>query len=260
VGFEPQFVVPLKKRILCDKTLYIDFFVSVYDTLVCDRKKIKEGSLLARLCRWLDEDTVKRADHIITDTKAHAKYFISEFTGEDASAREEIFETIYLEADTTIYYPRKQNKPLNLKDKFVILYFGSILPLQGVDVVLNAIRELENNADLHFDIIGPISKKYHKPLQDNVSYTNWLPQEELSKRIANADLCLAGHFCGDIAKAKRTIPGKAYIYEVMKRPMILGDCEANRELFCEDDKHAFVTMGNAKCLVEKILEIMKRKR
>ena len=98
-------------------------------------------------------------------------------------------------------------------NKYVVLYFGSVLPLQGVDVVLDAIKLLKNEKDIFFQVIGPISKKYSKPVQDNVEYIDWLEQKELAEYIANADLCLAGHFNGEIDKAKRTIPGKAYILD-----------------------------------------------
>ena len=101
----------------------------------------------------------------------------------------------------------------------MVLYFGSILPLQGVDVVLETIRKLKGRDDIFFDIIGPIPQSLQKPIQSNVRYTDWLSQEELAERIASADLCLAGHFNGSIAKADRTIPGKAYIYEAMKKKM-----------------------------------------
>ena len=249
VGWSPQFVIPFVGYKFKDKFVVIDFFISVYDTLVCDRKIFRKKGLIAKVLHKWDEYTLLRCNHVITDTKAHADFFIDEFDG-----KRELFETIYLEADFKIYYPRPQNKPKELIDKFVVLYFGSILPLQGVDVVLDAIRELKDREDIYFDIIGPIPAKYNKPIQGNVCYTEWLSQEELAEHIVNADLCLAGHFSGDIEKAKRTIPGKAYIYEAMGKNMILGDCEANRELFKEDDKHVFVEMGNRGCLKNMILE------
>lgn len=238
VGFEPQFVIPFVGWKFNRKMVVIDFFISVYDTLICDRKKFRDGGIVAKLSRWMDKMTIKKAMHIITDTKTHAKYFETEFGGESKK-----FETIYLEADPQIYYPRIQNKPDELKDKFVVLYFGSILPLQGVDIVLNTIREFRNRDDIYFDIIGPISDKYQKPIQNNVHYTEWLSQTELAEHIANADLCLAGHFNCTIGKANRTIPGKAYIYEMMNKKMVLGDSEANRELYTEDDRHFFTKMG-----------------
>lgn len=254
VGFEPQFVIPFIGFKLGEKVLIIDFFISVYDTLACDRKKIRKDSIFAKYCKYIDRKTISRADYIITDTKTHADFFINEFRGD-----KERFETLYLEADPSIYYPRMQNKTEKLIDKFVVLYFGSILPLQGVDVVLDAIRELKNEEDIYFDIIGPIPEKYDKPLLNNVRYTEWLSQEELSERIANADLCLAGHFNKEIEKAQRTIPGKAYIYEMMKKKIILGDNNANRELFNEDENHFFVDMSNAAALVSAIMRIKNGK-
>lgn len=250
IGWSPQFVIPFVGYKFKNKFVVIDFFISVYDTLVCDRKKFKKNGLVAKILHKWDEYTLQKCNHVITDTKAHAEFFIKEFAG-----KKELFETIYLEADSKIYYPRIQKKPKELKDKFIVLYFGSILPLQGVDVVLDVISKLKDRDDIYFDIIGPISEKYNKPKQENVCYTEWLSQEELAEHIANADLCLAGHFSGDIDKAKRTIPGKAYIYEAMGKKMVLGDSEANRELLVEDERHVFVKMGNSQELKYMILEL-----
>lgn len=247
VGFEPQFVVPFVGWKFRKKTLIIDFFISVYDTLICDRKIFKYGGLIAKFSHWMDVKTIQRAEHVISDTKAHAEYFEKEFGLEIYKN-----ETIYLEADESIYYPRQQNKPEELKNKYVVLYFGSVLPLQGIEVVLDAVRELKDDNDIYFDIIGPIPDKYNKPIQINVGYTNWVSQQELAERIANADLCLAGHFSGIIDKSWRTIPGKAYIYEKMGKKMILGDGCANHELYIEDENHIFVKMGNYIELADKV--------
>ncbi|SFC23311.1 glycosyltransferase [Butyrivibrio sp. YAB3001] len=252
VGFAPQLIIPIFRGAFRNKEIVIDFFISVYDTMVCDRQKFKKGSIVSKLCYWIDRLTVKKVDCIITDTKAQAIFFIEEF-----GADRDKVETLYLEADRSIYYPRPQNKPSEIRDKFVVLYFGSILPLQGVDVVLDTIRLLKEEKDIFFDIIGPIPEKLNKPIQDNVRYTDWLPQEQLAERIAQADICLAGHFNGKIEKANRTIPGKAYIYEAMGKKMILGDSDANRELFIKDTRHSFVILGNSEKLSLSILNQYK---
>lgn len=247
LGFEPQFVVPFKRRLLKKKPLIVDFFISVYDTLIDDRQKFKDGSFMAKRFISMDKKTLGAADLVITDTTSHMEYFRDTFDGADKK-----YQTLYLEADKSIYFPRPQQKEDSLKDKYVVLYFGSILPLQGVDVVLDTIRELKDEKDIFFDIIGPIPDKYDKPQQENVRYTSWLSQPELADRIGNADLCLAGHFNGKINKANRTIPGKAYIYEAMEKDIILGDSIANHELYSDDFKHTFVTRGSSKALAETI--------
>ena len=247
IGFAPQLVLPFLGRKFKGKQIIIDFFISVYDTLICDRKLFRKGGLIALLSHKLDEVTIRKADYIITDTKAHAKFFVEEFGADQRKT-----ETIYLEADQNIYYPRVAKNINYPNDKVKVLYFGSILPLQGVDIVLDAIRLLKDNTNIAFEVIGPIPQKYNKPIQDNVKYIDWLSQEELANHIADADLCLAGHFNKEIKKADRTIPGKAYIYEAMGKAMILGNSAGNSELFQEDESHIFVEMGNAMDLAKKI--------
>jgi glycosyltransferase involved in cell wall biosynthesis len=248
VGFAPQLILPFFYIKMRKKIIIIDFFISVYDTLIHDRKKFKDKGIIAKICYWFDYIVLKKTNYVITDTKADAEYFIREF-----KINAEKFEILYLEADFSIYYPRKQHKRADLQDKFVVLYFGSILPLQGVNVVLDAVRLLRDSSNIYFQIIGPILDKFNKPIQKNVEYIDWLEQKELAEYIANADLCLAGHFNGEIEKAKRTIPGKAYIYNAMEKPMILGENEANKELFSQEKENIYyIQMGNAKALADKI--------
>lgn len=245
-GFAPQLVFPFLKKFK-GKKIIIDFFISVYDTLVNDRKIVTARNPVAKFFHWMDSYVIKKADLVVTDTKSDAAYFIQEFHGDQTK-----FETLYLKADRSIYYPREQRKEEKLKDKFVVLYFGSVLPLQGVDIVLKAVSLLKGKDNIYLQIIGPIPEKYHKPIQENVEYIDWLSQEKLAEYIANADLCLAGHFNRDIDKAQRTIPGKAYIYQSMQKVMICGDNRANRELFKEDSSVCFVPMGSAEKLRDAI--------
>ena len=248
VGFAPQLVVPFFKSKLKKRQLFIDFFISVYDTMIMDRKKFKDGGVIAKLCHSLDESTLKRADYVVCDTKAHGQFFAEEF-----KQPEDKFFVYYLHADESIYHPMEGLESDAGRGSIKkVLYFGSILNLQGVDVILDALKEFAEDDRVSFEIIGPISDKMQKPIQPNVTYIDWLSQEDLAKHIATADLCLAGHFSGDIMKAKRTIPGKAYIYEAMEKPMILGDGMANHELFTADERHIFVEMGNPKALANAI--------
>ena len=247
IGFAPQLTLPFFRR-LRKKPVIEDFFISLYDTFVRDRKKFREGSLPARMLKKLDEKTLRLGNTVIADTKAHAEYFVKELGCEAGKT-----EVLYLEADEEIYHPMKVAKAAG--DPFRVLYFGSVLPLQGVDVVLEAVRLLKGEKGIAFEIIGPVPED-RKPAQDNLECIPWLSQEELARHIARADLCLAGHFSAEIDKAKRTIPGKAYIYRAMEKAMILGDTPANHELFEEDERTAFVALGDAKALAEKIKEFI----
>lgn len=254
IGFAPQLVLPLWYWKVKKADIVIDFFISMYDTLCCDRKRVKADGFMGRLLHGVDAFTLRKADVIICDTKAHGHYFCEEFQAE----REKLV-TVYLQADSSVYYPRVVRKPDYLENKYVVLYFGSVLPLQGVEVVLKSMELLKNKEGLHFFFIGPISDKSLlaiRPVSDNIEYFTWLSQEKLAEYIAMSDLCLAGHFNASILKAYRTIPGKAYIYHAMGKPMILGDNPANHELFDGDNKVSFVEMGNEIALANEIIRFL----
>ncbi|MBQ6342121.1 MAG: glycosyltransferase [Anaerolineaceae bacterium] len=249
VGFSPQLVLPFFYWKFRNIFVIEDFFISLYDTFVFDRKKIKKDSYLSKLFKRLDMLTLKLADIIICDTKEHGLYFCDELGCEKSK-----LEVLYLEADESIYYPRHYCKKET--DPFKVLYFGSILPLQGLDVIMSAISKILYEHNIRFEIIGPVDD-LDRIDDNNIEYISWLPQSKLAEHIAMADICLAGHFAGDIAKARRTIPGKAYIYRAMGKPMILGDNPANRELFTEGNGIYFCNMGDSDSLSKTILEAIR---
>ena len=250
LGFAPQLVLPLFKHKFRHIYVITDFFVSLFDTLCEDRKLFSPNGLLGNFLHYLDKVTLHKSDYIICDTITHGEFFADEF-GIPYSK----LHSLYLKADRAIYYPRTVKKFTRLEDKYIVLYFGSILPLQGIEVILQAITMLREENGIFFYVIGPVKEDTKSAFcadTTNVKFINWLSQGELADYISQADLCLAGHFNNNIAKAKRTIPGKACIYEAIGKPMILGDNPANHELFVDDSSHIFVEMGNAHALAEAI--------
>ncbi len=251
----PQLIVPIIQFRLRKKVLIIDFFISVYDTLVNDRQVLSPPNPLSRILKMLDRKALTRANHVIVDTREHAAYF-SRLFGVDSDK----MTVIYLEADKQIYYPRNVVKPRDLRDKFVVFFFGAMNPLQGAEVILESARILEEHGNIVFIIVGPYEKirnfELYSKLKNVRFKARWLPQAAIAGCIATSDVCLAGHFNAAVEKAARVIPGKAYSYLAMERPVIFGDNPANRELFSPDTKNAhFVKMGDPAALADKILEL-----
>lgn len=253
-----------------------DMFLSLYDTVVWDRKLVRPGGFIANFCKSLDKKIVEEADLVLTDTKADADYFAKEFEGD-----REKFEVLYLEADRTVDSPAVLSEVSTNSDVRRVLYFGTGLPLQGTDIVTDAFRMLvnENNSGNIAHINDYLSKKtkedstvdvweikcvyiggtkYMSKEQQSfltsgqIEYHEWLSEPELMEQIERADICLAGHFKAEIDKADRTIPGKAFIYEARGKKMILGDTTANHEIFKPDDRHIFVRRGSGEALSECI--------
>ena len=194
-----------------------------------------------KFCHWIDRSTLRKQTASSATPTTHGDYFAKEF-----DINRTRIETWYLCADRTIFTRVRKKKPAELQDKFVVLYFGSVLPVQGVDVIMQAMQLLANDPRIHFDFIGPIAQKVKKAEGDNITYINWLSQPELAEAISRADLCLAGHFNRENGKANRTIPGKAYIYEAMEKPMILGDSPANHERYSASQKYHICGNGRSR--------------
>lgn len=251
VGFAPQLILPFIRKKLKNKLVIQDFFISLYDTFCLDRQKFSPNSWIGKLLHKLDAATLSLSDYIITDTKIHGKFFVEEFNADTTKLI-----TLYLDAShITSRFPHLTNQKESTFDPFKVLYFGSILPLQGIEVILEAAKLLKAEHNIHFEIIGPLKAEHKKicSANSNITLINWLEEEALYEHIRKADLCLAGHFSSSIDKAQRTIPGKAFIYQAFNIPMILGDTPANHEIFCEDNRFIyFVPTGDPSALASKI--------
>ena len=129
---------------------------------------------------------------------------------------------------------------LELRDKFVVFFFGAMNPLQGVEIILESARILEEHENIVFIFVGPYEKignlELYSKLKNVRFAARWLPQTEIADYIAMSDVCLAGHFNAAVEKGARVIPGKAYSYLAMDKPVIFGDNPANRELFYGGEK------------------------
>lgn len=251
IGFLGQPLVPLI-GMFTSKPIIFDAFLSIYDTMCDDRKKCKPTSYAGRLFYWLDKHSCERADRILLDTNAHINYFTKTF-----NLPREKFSRLFVGADESLFYPRENTRD---DSKFRIFYYSSFLPLHGTEYILKAAALLRNEGEIEFIIVGngPEKKKARNLGMSlgliNTHFIDWLPYEQLPMEIAKADVCLGGHF-SDIDKATRVIAGKTYQFIAMKKPVIVGDCPANDELFKDKKNALFVKMADAESLVNAILEL-----
>lgn len=255
VGYLGQPLVPILK-LLSRKPIIFDAFLSIYDTLCFDRKNCSPGSFLGKVSYLLDKYSCMLSDIIILDTDAHIDYFIKTF-----GLKNKTFKKLYMGADDTVFYPFQVDKVSN---KFRVFYYSTYHPLHGVEFIVRAAKMLERHEDVQFEIIGkgPEWKWIARLVKDldihNIKFIDTIPSEEFYSKvvyhIAESDLCLGGHF-SDIDKGKRVIAEKTFEFIAMRKPVIVGDNPANRELF-EDRKNAlFVEHANSDALASAILEL-----
>jgi len=229
----------------------LDAYISTYDTLCEDRVVFHPQSLLGRLAYWLDQKSCQRASVVITDTQANSRYFAQIF-----GVPEEKLRVVYVGCDESLFYPRPNTlSPSNCCEVF---YYGSFLPLHGTEILIRACVLLKNRRDIHITIggTGPQFPKIRQMVKDldlrNVNLVGWIPTDQLPVYIARASICVGGHF-STIPKASRVISTKTFQFLAMRKPTIVGDNPATRELFTPGVHVYAVPMGDPKALANAIL-------
>jgi glycosyltransferase involved in cell wall biosynthesis len=236
--------------VLQDKPVILDAYVSTYDTLVEDRHWFGPRSPGGRIARWLDQRGCQSADYIITDTHANGDYLIERFD----IPRDDI-STVYVGCDETVFYPRDESRIL--EDKFEVFYYGSFLPLHGVDVIIEAAALLRDRPEIHFTLGGDgrlraaVEQKVDELALTNVEFIGWIPLEQVPEHISQASICLGGHF-SSVPKAARVVSTKTFQFIAMRKATVVGDNAATRELFRPGEDVYAVPMGDPKALAEAI--------
>jgi glycosyltransferase involved in cell wall biosynthesis len=242
---------------LLGKPLIVDAFISLYDTEVFDRKRVREGSIEALRLYLKDKVLCELADHVLLDTKEHIKYFSETF-----HVPRKKFSAIYVGSDDDYFYPREE-----VENKvFLVTFHGSFIPLHGIEHIIRAMKLLEAHDDIRCEILGSgqtygyVSQLARTlRLRNVIFHRKFLKYEELPNFIARADVCL-GIF-GVTPKAKRVVPTKVYDVLAMKKPLITGDTPAIREVGIVDRRHALlVEPGNPRALADAILELKDDER
>lgn len=253
VAFAGYVIVPLAWVLakITGKKIVFDAFMSVYDSMILDRKIYKKFSIKSLKYFFLDWLSCKLAGIIFLDADEYIKYFVKTFR-----IKKFKFRRIFVGSDDSILRPREQKKA---NSSFLVHFHGSSnLPLHGVDYIIRAAKILEKE-DIKFEIIGRLDT-YREAINlsgelglKNLDFIDFVPYEKLGDYIARADVCL-GKF-GVSEKASRCSSFKVIEAAAMAKPLITGDTPAMREIL-EDRKNClFCKMTDAEDLAIKILEL-----
>ncbi len=232
-----------------------DFFISNYDTYVFDRKKITNKNPRAWWKYFQDWFNFKFSKYLISDTMAHFKYWeilFGKFTGKHL--------VLPVLADTSIYYPL--DKKIE-NEKIRILFYGSFIPLHGIDVILNAFSLMEkNNISFEANVIGKGQmysemKKLHNDLNlKQVSMNGEVINEnQLSDMIREHDIIL-GIF-GESEKAKSVIPNKVYQSTACKKCTVTMKSDVLKEFYNEED--LITCNNNPESLANALIDLINDK-
>ncbi|MAG08767.1 glycosyl transferase family 1 [Candidatus Woesearchaeota archaeon] len=249
VGFYGQLLVPII-RLFTKKPIFFDAFMSAYDTMVIDKRRVRRGSVIAGFLHYIDKKSCQLADLVFLDTNQHIDYFVKEF-----KVPRRKFRRILIGADDDIFYPKAQRKQ---GSDLVVEFHGNFIPLQGAEYIVKAAKILEEE-NIEFMVIGSgqtFSKCFSlsKELKlDNINFIGRKNPTEIPRYISSSDIGL-GIF-GSTEKTKRVIPNKSYEIIAMMKPLVTADTKASRELFVNKENVLFCNVADEKSLAEAILTL-----
>lgn len=247
------FILSCLPRRLRPHYVVADVFISLYDTIVLDRSLIKEDRIWARVLKWMEGRAYHYADRLVVDTKPSARFLGALFD---------------LPEEKIIAIPLSTNER---EYKFVpyrptagvthVLFVGTLIPLHGVQTIMEAACILRERDDIRFRIIGDghdaslVEDGIRKHKLHLSWERSWQQPAQISQEIALADICL-GIF-GHGKKTQRVCPFKIYSYARVGRPIITSATEWADEAAAELDFEPFASVppGDAIALARKIVEL-----
>lgn len=236
VGYPGQFDLPAARRAARGRPVIFNPLVSLADTLVGDRGRFRAGSLAARALETIDRRAFRAADVVVADTAAQARFF-AELAGLGEVP------VCFVGAEDRLFQPG-----WSPPERFVALFIGKLIPLQGVDTILAAARLAP---EVDFRIVG--SGQLDPLLRTrppNVAHVAWLEYEELPQALRRAG-CALGIF-GKTGKAQRVIPNKAFQALACGAPIVTADTPAARELLVDGESALLVPAGEPEALAAAV--------
>lgn len=239
LGFRGHEIFWIIRLIALGKPLIFDAFMSPSDALLSEGKAGVFGRIAGILVYPLEWLCLHLSARCLTDTVLHRQFIARRF-----SVAEHKMDVVYVGAVSAEAHPEKPGKTAH--KPLSVLFYGTFLPLHGMDVLLRACKRLEGKP-IEFRIIGGTGKAlagFQSLLAElqpgNVVHDTWVDFEELQSRvIPSADLCLGGPF-GGTPQALRVITGKAFQFLAQSKPTVIGKV---------DEPIAFVDRKN--CLLVK---------
>jgi glycosyltransferase involved in cell wall biosynthesis len=230
----------------------VDVFAPVYETVVTDRRLLNEGSVPARLLRWFEARAYRAADVCLIDTPAHGDYLAELFD----LHRDRVVSVPVGPLFPAFSAPSSAN---DAPDALTVLFVGTFIPLQGVDTILRAARQLANEPRIRFLLVGSGQTRAEAEAQarewhlDNVEFRDWVSADELPALIRSCDVSL-GIF-GTTDKADRVVPHKVFDACAAGVALITADSVAARRVLTDRESALLVAAGNSGALAEAILKL-----
>lgn len=217
-------------QLVCDQhELYSNWIIDTahYNTLA--------GKIVKSLSNWekFENKALHLADAVLTVEEPLKTTYLKKYK----IPNKKIFVLPNTPSKDLFHYSRVDTTEFpQYRDHFVLLYFGGIDILRGIDFIIQSIPLIVNRIpEFKFVLAGTINKGYDPfktsnelGVKEYVDYLGYLDRSRLPSLINISDL---GIFTprSDREEINRTIATKNYQFLAMNKPMIVGSAEYMKE-------------------------------
>lgn len=223
---------------------------------------IKRNYPMIKILEYMEKESYETADYITVLSDGGVDYVVNK--GADPSKVSHIFNGTNLsdirKYKNKIDFKRKEG----IENKFLVSYAGILSPFQGIDNILKVAKELKEEENIIFYIVGDgmIFDELKSIITDenisNVKLMSFQPREEYFNIVNSSDVSIVS--LDDRMKAP-CLPGKLTNLFAMSQPIIgivPGDSETAKTIMKSKSGYA-IKPGDTKTFKELILKLKDNK-
>lgn len=219
----------------------------------------KKGGLLWKIGRVIENFTYRNADKIIVISEDFKRNIMAK------GVPEEKIVVVYnwVDEEAVKHVPREENKLFDMygldRKKFYITYSGNIGLTQNMDMLLEVAKELEEDPNIQFVLIG--EGAYKKRVEEiiaeknigNVTLLPFQPYEDISHVFSLGD---AGLVISKPGVGENSVPSKTWSILSASRP-VLANFDENelKSIVAENECGIFTKAGDKEAFKQAILDL-----
>lgn len=243
------------------KKIVVDYYISMYDTLVNDRKRVKENSSKAKVTLTKDRLLLNLADIVIFLNKSESQYYqkIAGLTLNQGKVR---IIPLCIDYKRDLFDSKSESDDMG----FNVCWWGTYIPLHGLENIIKSFSFIGHD-NIKLFIFGNSEEK-SRPYQELVNDLG------LNKRVkiindhsfsngklapflkSKCDLAL-GNF-GSSEKAKTVLVNKLVDSLSLGLPCLTRETSAINELFNKDEG-LIITEADPESIAENIVSAYRNK-
>ena len=211
---------------------------------------------IKQVAKKLESKVISNANLVLTTTKDLERYAI------EMGAKKNNVEVFPLGVNFQDFKPMEKSselqKELDIKENDkVIIFVGTMYTFAGIENIINEFSLFEKN--VKFIIIGggPDFNRIKlqvqsKKLEENIILLGFIPQKDIAKYVALADICINPFEINQITN--RILPTKILEYLACKKPVLSTPLNGTKEILLNEEYG--IIYSTQKKFVVKLSEIL----